>query len=240
MNELVPPVYSRLLVNHNKMTGNTESKLVHSLKCRIREASKSFRSARKERHYLKTNDVDYCSFSYKQFSLDEIGAQRNAKIRLEHMGLDGPQFVGRSVLDLGCHVGAMLFQIANYGITKGVGIEFDEEKVEIAREIAKLTEAPLLFQAADLDTLDAEQIGEFDIVLALSIEKHVVSQPRLISLLGKITADLLIFEGNAKCCIGDVCEQLFENGFRRIEWRGYCVDDVREENNRRPILLSWK
>ena len=222
------------------MTDRSEDELIHSLKCRIRETSKNFQSAPKGRHCLRTSGVDYCAFSYKKFSIDELGAQRKARIRLEHIGLDPSVFRGRRVLDLGCHVGAMLFQIANYGITEGLGIEYDEEKVQIAQEIARLTEAPLVFQHGDVDRLDAEQLGQFDIVLSLALEKHVSSRANLIALLSQITTDLLIFEGNANCSVGAVCEQLFQSGFRIIEWRGHCIDDLREENNRRPVLLAWK
>ena len=130
-----------------------------ALKDELRRASASFRKKR-SRHWLSTKGVIYCAFSTPGFTVHREEAQRDAGRRLEQFGLRAEDVAGKRVLDLGCNNGAMLFQISNYGPTLGLGIEYDPEKVDLARRIAEFAGVlGLEFRTGDLDRLEPADVG---------------------------------------------------------------------------------
>lgn len=203
-------------------------------------ASGSFR--RKDgRWNLKTKDVFYCAFATKNFTVERDEAQRDAARRLERFGLDRRTLQGKTLLDLGCNIGAMLFQAANYGIAQGVGIEFDDDKVQCARQIAKISEIQnLTFCQGDIERLDATKLGRFDYVFALAVEGHLNQPERLYPLLSAVTKNVLFFEGNGSSNINQVKKGLSAAGFKMIQYLGLCDDDRVPSNNRRPLLRAYK
>jgi hypothetical protein len=135
----------------------------------------------------------------------------------------------------------MLFQLSNMGIKSGLGIEFDEDKVELASEVAALSElSHLEFRRGDLDSLHAEDLGQFDLVLALAIEAHVLYPDRLYQLLGQITRRTLCFEGNNRADVEEITRKLKKAGFRKVKYIGFCDDDILDANNTRPMILARK
>lgn len=168
-------------------------------------------------------------------------AQRDARTRIEQFGLTPSEWSGKRVLDLGCNNGAMLFHLTSYGIAGGLGLEFDIDKVNIAEEISQFVGVDYLrFQQGDIDVLEAETLGTFDIVMALAIEAHVNKPEKLFELLGRVTKCVLCFEGNSGCDIDATRERLLACGFRKVEYKGFCTDDVVANNNKRPVLIAWK
>lgn len=207
---------------------------------RLVEASRSFRKL-EGRHELRTPDVMYCSFHTPEFSVQTEEAQRDAAKRIERFGLKRRRTKGKTVLDLGSNAGAMLFEMSNMGIRSGHGIEFDQDKVELAKEIAALSDlAYLFFEQGDIDELDSRMFGCYDIVLALSIESHVLDPDHLYSLLGQVTGDILCFEGNGRADPDKISANLLANGFSSVDYIGFCDDDIVAKNNIRPMLLARK
>ena len=207
---------------------------------RLLTASGSFRK-KDGRHELRTKDVMYCAFSTPHFTISPAEAQRDATKRVATFGLSREQVEGRTVLDLGSNAGAMLFEISNFAPARGYGIEYDQDKVDLANEIAEFAQIEnVRFDQGDIDLLDAEQVGVHDIVFALAIEAHVQQPERLYQLLGQVTGDLLCFEGNATCDMDAVREQLTAAGFADFVDLGFCQDDRDRRNNRRPQLLARK
>lgn len=197
------------------------------LKERLRAASRTFRK-RGGRHVLKTGDVIYCAFGTGRLTVERHEAQRSAPARLARFGLSRAEVAGRTVLDLGSHTGAMLFELSNWGPASGLGIEYDEDKVRLAREISAWCGlGNLRFEQGDLDRLDTDTLGMFDIVFALAIEAHVRDPERLYALLGRVTCDLLCFEGNSGCKVDEAERLLRANGFNEIHHIGFCDDDIR-------------
>lgn len=207
---------------------------------RLLGVSGSFRK-KDGRHELKTQGVAYCSFHTAALSVPSELAQRDAVRRLARFDLVRSSAEGRTVLDLGCNSGAMLLELSNLGIMSGLGIEYDQDKVDLARDIAELSQLEHLeFRQADIDLLDASSLGTFDIVLALAVEAHVMSPDKLLQLLAAVTRGTLYFEGNGGCDIRGIADRLLELGFSGVELLGVCDDDARPSNNNRPLLKAWK
>jgi len=210
-----------------------------ALKDELRAASASFRK-RDKRHFLSTRDVIYCAFSTPGFTVRRDEAQRDAAQRLARFGLDASRVRGKRVLDLGCNAGAMLFELSNFGPASGLGIEYDGEKVALARRIAAFAGISALeFRQADVDRLDAASLGPpFDVVLCLALEAHVQDPSRLYALLGELTAGELYFEANASTRPKGVERELRGAGFTDVRHLGACDDDIVPRNNRRPMFTA--
>jgi 2-polyprenyl-3-methyl-5-hydroxy-6-metoxy-1,4-benzoquinol methylase len=215
--------------------------VAQALKDELRGASASFRK-RGRRHFLSTPDVIYCAFSTPTFSVSPAEAQRDAGRRLLRFGLGESEVRGKRVLDLGSNNGAMLFELSNFGPASGLGVEYDGEKVDLARRIAAFAGlAGLEFRQADVDQLEAKDLGPpFEVVLCLALEAHVERPKRLYALLGELTRGTLYFEANASTRPGEVESSLREAGFSGIQNLGVCDDDIVPRNNRRPIFTARK
>ena len=217
-----------------------ESEAPRQLKERIIGSCRSFRK-KDGRHYPVTQDVAYCAFSTPNFTIHRHESQRDSAIRFAQFGLNKSTLRGKRVLDLGSNVGAMLFQASNYGITEGLGIEYDGDKVAIAREIAQLSQLDkLTFRQGDIDALDSAELGQFDVTFALAIEAHVKNPDHLYELLAEVTGETLYFEGNGTCNVQEAVESLRKAGFSTVKYLGVCSDDVVRNNNCRPLLRASK
>lgn len=205
----------------------------------LRAASASFRK-KESRHFLSTRDVIYCAFSTPGFSVPRAAAQRDAARRLEQFGVAPADIRGRRVLDLGCNNGAILFQLSNYQPAAGLGVEYDPDKVDLARRIAAFAGIERLeFRVGDLDRLEAAELGApFDVVLCLAIEAHVQKPERLYRLLAGVTRGTLLFEANASTSPRSVLKELARVGFDGVRHLGTCDDDIVPRNNRRPIFSA--
>lgn len=211
-----------------------------TLKSRIFDASDSFRK-KTGRHIVSTPGLAYCSFSTSALTIHRHEARRDAAHRLDAFGLSEDVLTGKTALDLGCNAGAMLFEMTNRGLGRGLGLEFDQDKIILAREIAALSGLEnLAFKTADIDTLNADDIGQFDFVMALAIEGHVNHPTRLYRLLGALTRETLFFEGNGGCDTEMVSNQLRDAGFASIEMLGFCTDDSSAHFNNRPMMVAHK
>jgi SAM-dependent methyltransferase len=207
---------------------------------RLLSASGTFRK-KDGRHELRTKDVMYCAFSTPRFTITPEESQRDATKRVATFGLTAEDVAGRTILDLGSNAGAMLFELSNFAPAAAYGIEYDADKVDLANEIAEVAAIEnVRFAQGDIDELDPAEVGVHDIVLALAIEAHVQQPDRLYQLLGRVTGDLLCFEGNSTCDMDAVRARLTEAGFGDFVDLGFCQDDRDPRNNTRPQMLARK
>jgi hypothetical protein len=208
------------------------------LKDALREESLSFKSAR-ERHLTQIGRI-YASFRLPFFTVEAHEAQRHSARRMEIFGMKETLFKDRRVLDLGCNSGAMLLETLQFEPAFCLGIEYDAEKVALARSLARFNGLKRVeFKAGDVDTLEPEALGQiFDVVFCLAINLHVKNPDRLYDLLGRITGDLLFFEGNAGTDVEDAISRLHRAGFASVTPLGMSDDDCLPKNNKRPMIVA--
>ena len=216
------------------------SKYKDDLKAQLLKTSASFQK-NNTRHILKTKNVFYCSFSTPNFTIPKEESERNSEMIFKHFGIEKNNLKDKTVLDLGSNCGAMLFHASNYGIKKGIGIEYDKDKVILSNKVANLSKLDFLeFQQGNIDKINPADIGKFDIVFALAIDSHVNDKEHLFSILSKVTEKTLYFEGNSNCDIKYVQKKLKKYGFSKIKYLGFCNDDIRPSNNKRPMFVAQK
>jgi hypothetical protein len=136
----------------------------------------------------------------------------------------------------------MLFEAQQYVPGECRGVEYDAAKVLVSNRVAlfgNLTN--VRFDQADIDKISVESVGgPYDVVMCLAVEAHVKKPARMYRLLGKLTREVLYFEGNSTTDIDLAEKNLRAAGFSRIEKLGMCADDSLPENNRRPILRAFR
>lgn len=223
-----------------EVVNNKINEYKEELRLQLLEACRSFQK-NNTRYFLKTENVFYCSFSTPNFVISKEESQRDSERRFERFGITKQNLKGKTVLDLGSNCGAMLLQASNYKIMKGRGIEYDIDKVILANKVAKLSRLNhIQFIQGNIDELDENNMEKFDVVFALAIEKHVNDREHLLRILSKVTNETLYFEGNSKCDIENISQKLKEHGFNEIKQLGFCDDDIRPQNNTRPMLIARK
>jgi SAM-dependent methyltransferase len=192
-----------------------------------------------QRHQSKDGLV-YCSIELPTLTVHPDQAQRNSTRRFEQFGIGARDFVGLSVLDLGCNIGAMSFGAQVRGAAQVLGIEFDDAKVEIATRIARFSGlANTRFRQGNVDQLSAEDLGGLsDVVFCFAIDEHVDNPKHLFQLLGDVTGQTLYFEGNAGSDALAVGHRLRAVGFRSIEQLGVSDDERIAANNCRPLIVA--
>jgi hypothetical protein len=184
----------------------------------------------------------YCSFDLPYLSVPDAEAERDSTRRFAKLGITADTLRGKRALDLGCHFGGMVFACQRFGPRSCVGVEYDADKVEVARRIAAYNGLNhVQFVHGNIDKLTPKELGEpFDVVFCLAVEGHVNRKDRLYRLLGQITKELLFFEGNSTSNVDSIRSGLSENGFRCVEYLGSCDDDYLQDNNCRPVFVARK
>ena len=212
---------------------------VHAaLKERLREESLTFKTAG-ERHAVKAERI-YGSFTLPFLVVKAEESQRHSAKRFEKFGIQANDLRGRRLLDLGCNCGAMTLEAQQFQPAFSLGIEYDPEKIAVARSVARFNGLKNLeFRAGDVDILEPENVGgKSDVVFCLAINRHVKNPERLYEFLGRVTGDVLFFEGNGGTEVDDVLQRLRAAGFVSVDFRGMSDDDCLPKNNNRPVFVA--
>ena len=101
---------------------------------------------------------------------------------------------GSSVLDVGCGTGLWLFLLSRFGrLSKGVGIEIDDKKVEIANSIKTPQDNLEFFQFAKEDKWPA---GSYDCLTMIDVLHHILpnQQQAFLSKINEINARRIVFK----------------------------------------------
>jgi SAM-dependent methyltransferase len=206
---------------------------------RLHAACRTFKTT-KDRHECRAGRI-YGSFALPGFAVSPDIAQRDSARRLRNFGIRPEWIEGQSCLDLGCNVGAILFELQRFGPSASLGLEYDQEKVDAAQAVAAFAGLRKVeFDRADIDELGADEVGAFDNVFCLALVEHVKNRRHLYDLLGQVTGRRLFFEGNSRTSVDQVRQELLRVGFAQVDYLGLSDDDCRPENNRRPLLIATR
>lgn len=209
-------------------------RLVENIKKELINVSSTFQA--KDRIHKRNRGKIYGSIDLKYFKIND--GQRNIKKRIEKFNIKKEDIFGKSILDLGCNTGAMLFELQRYNPGECIGIEIVKEQTEVSKKISAVEGfTNIKFITKDIESDICEPS---DVVLCLSINKHVKNEDNLLKLLSIITKDTLYFEGNDGTNHKDIMEKLSRNGFKTVTFIGTCDDDIKESNNVRPMFIAKK
>jgi SAM-dependent methyltransferase len=214
--------------------------LKRELKDQLREASLTFQA--KNRRHTCDAQRTYNSFTLKYLSIEPDVAQRRTHKRFEKFGILPADISSKTVLDIGSNIGGVLFELQKFGPQQCEGIEFDSNKVTIARRVAAFNGLNnVSFHNRNIDQTDVADIGKtFDVVFCLAVIEHVERRQHLYELLGKVTKGVLYFEGNYTTDPQEVIRCLQGVGFEKAEYLGFSDDDCLPRNNIRPIFKATK
>ncbi len=141
---------------------------------------------------LKAKIMQLAQFPFKQrksnyqsylMNGEYIGGSRNTQYRIDKMGFDKVEMAGRTVLDLGCNLGAMCFDMYHRGARKVTGIDVEADYTNCSRELARYNGMPINFLTMDLNDTDA--VAKWtkmyyptgvDVLFVLSLYKHMKEQ----------------------------------------------------------------
>lgn len=168
--------------------------------------------------------------------------QRNPRDRLDRVPLD---FAGKSVLDIGCNQGGMLYAIRDR-VKWAVGVDFDYKMINACNALRNHLGGSehLDFYVFDIDRDPHDLLRDFlpedrvDVVFLLSVCMWVDRWKPLIAFCSRI-AETMVFESNGS-------EKVQENQLRHLErcyssvtfLGGKKPDDARKLRNRQLWLAS--
>lgn len=110
-------------------------------------------------------------------------------------------FVGSTVIDLGCNMGQMSFQAKAWGATKVTGVEFDWTAVKKANQIKDQLGVDINFIVDDLDSNFLwTSLPNFDVVMFLAVidTKELENRYGILSKACRKTNKVMYFEGHGK------------------------------------------
>lgn len=110
-------------------------------------------------------------------------------------------FVGSTVIDLGCNMGQMSFQAKAWGASKVTGVEFDWTAVKRANQIKDQLGVDINFIVDDLDSNFLwTSLPNFDVVMFLAVidTKELENRYGILSKACRKTNKVMYFEGHGK------------------------------------------
>jgi SAM-dependent methyltransferase len=191
--------------------------------------------------YTKTSGSAYAAqpfpAGYHTMSVGnvEIRGQRNPKQRLADVPFD---FTGKTVLDIGCNQGGMLFAIADK-ISCGIGIDYDPRMINAANKVRSHTKRQNLdFYIFDLEKEDLDLIEDFmpvqkiDIIFLLSVCMWIGNWQQVIGFCAS-RSPAMLFESNGYGDAQDVQLAYLKLCYNDIQLlSGESADDPSQKNRK--------
>lgn len=98
---------------------------------------------------------------------------------LQNLVIDGTIKEGMAIIDIGCGIGIEAMYLAKQGM-KVTGLDFIPKTIEIARKIAKLSEADVDFICNDFIEMDLKKYeGKFNLVIDQGCFHHIPTKERI-------------------------------------------------------------
>ena len=155
---------------------------------------RAWSAAKKARANAPGQHIAYYSLTYKNWHF--LG-ERPWYLRWEYIR-NNVDFVGKTVLELGCNMGLFSLFAMVHGAKKALGIDKDQEIIKVAEEIGKALRIDASFDCLDLvsDPDWEEKLKGSDIVIAMSLIHWVPNKQRILEFLGHHRE--VIYEGHEK------------------------------------------
>jgi SAM-dependent methyltransferase len=188
--------------------------------------------------------------SYQEFSEIGIRGRRNERVRYRF--LDFSQCRDKLAADYGCNIGQTSIKAARYGARRVIGMDCQEDTLEVARAISNVLEMDNLeFHLVDFNAENFKEtvLGIFggdvpDISFFLSVyrTKELKDRDGLFRFILENTKETVFFEGHSDRKIDTV--EYYEDVFRRfgVEYRflGFSQEDTRPFFTVNPISRRGK
>jgi len=142
---------------------------------------------------------------------------------------------GKSVLDLGCNIGASCFLAASFGASRAIGADYSPKLISAAVRLNSYFAAPCSFMVHDLN-YELSAVDACDTVFCFSVIDHLGTKTGLVQTIRKKTTRVLYFEGHANSTASDYAYLLNREHFSSIELRGYLRDGVHTNESTRPFF----
>jgi len=110
---------------------------------------------------------------------------------------------GKTVLDIGCSVGAFSILSSLSGATKVLGVDYDQQSIEVAKYVAsKVGAKNVEFWCCNIDSKFIENIDYFNVIIWLSqwmwlVKQLGMSEAKKLLYLASKKSDSMIFESAA-------------------------------------------
>lgn len=137
---------------------------------------------------------------------DELNrtAIRDTRERFEAMGIEEYSFTGKTLLDIGCNVGHMLFEATTRGFPISYGLEQAQHIVDAGNTIADYLRVAdeIIIQQANVNSLTKNTLkaltgkAQFNIVFCFAVDGYIRNPEAFYKVLTDITKDVLYFEPN--------------------------------------------
>jgi len=196
--------------------------------------------------------MPYCTIPFPEF--EHLGGRRDCKVRFERFEIGPKDLTGKSVIDLGCNVGGMVFEALNRGSVSAIGVDHNPKFIGIAKEVAgfKNIERHVNFIEHDLDTFNTD--AQFDVSFCLAVDLWVKNANRLYNLLGRITKETLYLESHREYQartnadglgprpdVATFTAELQKAGFRTVEYlHKPQFDTIKDYQTWRPNYICRK
>jgi SAM-dependent methyltransferase len=109
----------------------------------------------------------------------------------------GGSLYGLRVLDIGCNCGGLSFEALRSGASHVLGIDVVDHYLDQGRFIAEaLGEKRVEFRNTDIEDLDPDAVGEFDMTLCLGILYHLENPVLAMRRAASVTARVLVVDTN--------------------------------------------
>ncbi|GAF80307.1 unnamed protein product, partial [marine sediment metagenome] len=79
--------------------------------------------------------MPYCTIPFRPFEF--LKGRRDTRKRFDRFGITRPDIEGKTVIDIGCNIGGVLFESHNLGCAQAVGVEHNEKFVAVGRAVAE-------------------------------------------------------------------------------------------------------
>lgn len=173
-------------------------------------------------------------------SIGNLKGRRDMKHRAKVMQLP-TDLEGKSVLDIGCNLGAVCIEMAERNAGRVVGIDIHQKTIDIAKEYAAhIEKTNIEYYCANIDDgLESlkKKIGDqkFDIVCVLSVMNNV-DRKCLVNIIKYFCNGTLYLEGHSKQKKGNLSEFISETlGMTDVKFLGYTKDKYTRANFRSKV-----